>query len=252
MSNQPQPQIDLAQTQTVKIDRTFLKPILWLCIFAVALVAGAYFAFQDARRGLLKMGNVPTMRQIAIALLEYEKTYKSFPPPYTVDAAGNKLHSWRTLLLPYLSERSRYNAIDFSKPWDAPENARPRSVRLDVFNAPLAEIERNETVFHVIVHPGGVFSDPAHLTKLSDIQAPANTILVVQAGNDQATHWMEPDEYSLADFLAITSANSVYARGGTHVVNCDTSVPELHVQDFTPQQIEEMILINKSAPMPQP
>ena len=58
------------------------------------------------------------IRNITLALLNYADTHKAFPPAYTVDANGNRLHSWRTLLLPYLDQQSLYESIDFSKPWN--------------------------------------------------------------------------------------------------------------------------------------
>src|SRR5262245_6205217 len=42
------------------------------------------------------------LKQIALALYNYEQEHKVLPPAYTVDATGRPLHSWRTLILPYL------------------------------------------------------------------------------------------------------------------------------------------------------
>src|SRR5258708_3361414 len=42
------------------------------------------------------------LKQIALALQNYEQAHKALPPAYTVDAEGRPLHSWRTLILPYL------------------------------------------------------------------------------------------------------------------------------------------------------
>jgi type II secretory pathway pseudopilin PulG len=42
------------------------------------------------------------LKQIALALHNYHDEFGSFPPVYTVDDAGTRLHSWRTLILPYM------------------------------------------------------------------------------------------------------------------------------------------------------
>ncbi len=42
------------------------------------------------------------LRNIALALRNYETEYHALPPAFTVDAEGKPLHSWRTLILPYL------------------------------------------------------------------------------------------------------------------------------------------------------
>ena len=48
---------------------------------------------------------VNNLKQIALALHNYEEVYKVLPPAYTVDAQGRPLHSWRTLILPYPGAR---------------------------------------------------------------------------------------------------------------------------------------------------
>ena len=62
------------------------------------------------------------LKQIALALRNYESVYHALPPAYTVDAEGKPLHSWRTLILPYLEQQALYDKIDLSKPWDDPAN----------------------------------------------------------------------------------------------------------------------------------
>lgn len=52
------------------------------------------------------------LKQIGLALLIYHDTYGEFPPAYTVDDKGNHLHSWRTLLLPFLEQKTLYESID--------------------------------------------------------------------------------------------------------------------------------------------
>src|SRR4051794_27921550 len=48
------------------------------------------------------------LKQIGLALHNYESSFGVFPPAYTVDSAGRPLHSWRTLLLPYMEQEPLY------------------------------------------------------------------------------------------------------------------------------------------------
>ena len=64
------------------------------------------------------------------------RTYKALPPAYTVDADGRPLHSWRTLILPYLEQEPLYQTIDLSKPWNDPANAKARRNRSSRFSLP--------------------------------------------------------------------------------------------------------------------
>lgn len=45
------------------------------------------------------------MRQINLALLNYQADYGALPPAYTEDANGKPMHSWRTLILPFIEEQ---------------------------------------------------------------------------------------------------------------------------------------------------
>ncbi len=42
------------------------------------------------------------LKQIGLAFHNYHDDHGVFPPAYTVDENGTRLHSWRTLILPYL------------------------------------------------------------------------------------------------------------------------------------------------------
>ena len=54
------------------------------------------------------------LKQIGLALHNYHEKYQAFPPAYTVDATGKPLHSWRTLILPFVDQQALYDKIDLS------------------------------------------------------------------------------------------------------------------------------------------
>ena len=85
----------------------------------VALLLPAVSAAREAARRTQCMNH---LKQVALALHNYHDVFQAFPPAYTVDEDGKPLHSWRTLILPYLEQAALYEQIDLSKPWDAPEN----------------------------------------------------------------------------------------------------------------------------------
>ena len=76
------------------------------------------------------------LKQIMLAFHNYHDTYSAFPPAYTTDADGRRLHSWRTLLLPYLDQQKLYSSIDLAKPWNDPVNAEARKSLLHVYSCP--------------------------------------------------------------------------------------------------------------------
>lgn len=98
----------------------------WALAFVVVMlvIVGLLLpATRRARPAVYRMHCSNNLKQISLALHNYEETYRSFPPAWTVDENGNRLHSWRTMILPYLEQKPLYDSIDLSKPWDDPANA---------------------------------------------------------------------------------------------------------------------------------
>lgn len=51
------------------------------------------------------------IRQIALAMLNYENANGHFPPAYIADENGKPMHSWRVLILPYLEQEALYKQL---------------------------------------------------------------------------------------------------------------------------------------------
>jgi len=63
------------------------------------------------------------LRNVGVAVLNYSNGHDSMlPPAVLADSEGRPLHSWRTLLLPLLDERQRFEQVDLTKPWDSSRN----------------------------------------------------------------------------------------------------------------------------------
>jgi hypothetical protein len=62
------------------------------------------------------------LHQIGLALHAYHTRYGSFPPAFVTDDNGRPVHSWRTLILPFLGQKTLYNSIWLSEPWDERRN----------------------------------------------------------------------------------------------------------------------------------
>jgi len=136
------------------------------------------------------------LKQIALALLTYESTNGTLPPAYTVDAEGNRLHSWRTLLLPYMEQSQLFDTIDLSKTWDDPANSKARETIVEAYVCPSSPEPLGLTNYLAVVGPGFVFSDsgPRKLSEVSDSRSA--TVMVVDVGTKQAVHWMSPHDAS--------------------------------------------------------
>lgn len=58
------------------------------------------------------------LKQMGVALANYEQARKRFPPGN--DQIGQRFHAWSSFVLPYLEQSAVSNRIDYTKPWDDP------------------------------------------------------------------------------------------------------------------------------------
>jgi prepilin-type processing-associated H-X9-DG protein len=197
---------------------------VWFGWLAVGVVGGLILLALVApmtRRGVPEIARrvacQSNLRAIAQAMLAYEREHGSLPPACTRDAEGRPLHSWRTLLLPYLEERQRFDSIDLTKPWDDPANAAARERMPQWFACPSARLPAGHTTYLVVVSPEGCFrADGA--VQFDEVREPSKTLLLAEFPTVRAVPWMAPVDADEAMFLALASGNLPDHRGG--MVNC--------------------------------
>jgi len=160
----------------------------------VALLLPATRGVPEASR---RMQCSNHLKQIAIGIQNYADTFGCLPPAYTVDAEGKRLHSWRTLILPFLEQKALYDQIDLTKPWDDPANQRVRETVLKVYECPSNETHESmmtHTTYLAVVAPGGCFNTtgPRVLAVITDRRD--LTMMVIEVGQKNAVHWMSPQD----------------------------------------------------------
>lgn len=100
----------------------------WLAVVpAVALLLAlgrvvCDVCYCDATPAARRAQCVNNMKQILLALHNYESVHGCFPPAYVVGPDGKPWHSWRVLILPYLDESPTYGRYRFDEPWNGPNN----------------------------------------------------------------------------------------------------------------------------------
>lgn len=187
-----------------------------------ALLLPAVQAAREAARRTSCMNNI---KQITLALHNYHDEYKSFPPAYTVDADGVRLHSWRTLILPQLGYQTTYNAIDLNEPWNSPQNARFNEFVIPEYQCP--SHPSGTCDYAVIVGPGALFEGATPISIRDVKDGMSNTLAVVEV-EAIAQSWMEPTDIPLG--TAPVSINGTPPSlisshpGGVNVSMADGSV----------------------------
>lgn len=194
-------------------------------------------AVQAARTAARRMSSMNNVKQLTLALLNYESTYRSFPPAYTVDADGNRLHSWRTLLLPYLEQSKLAAEIDMSKPWDHPDNSFALNYDVPTFRSPLGNAKLGFTNYLAIVDSVAALSgsEPTKISEITD--ATSKTVWIYETSDLGAVPWMQPTDGSVQDFINEVSSTSPKEVPGTVCGLVDGSITFLS-QSTDPAELE--------------
>ena len=211
-------------------------------LFAMALLAPMHRSAPTAGRRIQCINN---LKNISLAVMAYHDDFGSFPPAYTQDANGRRLHSWRTLLLPYLEQEPLYHSIDLTKPWDDPANAKARSQTVNGYHCPDSDTEAGSTTYLAIVDESGVFrgANPRKLGELTD--GSSDTVLFIDAPDEFAQHWMEPNDISLDQLIKAKAEDSTvyfHHHGYAPTPFCDGSVRYIS-DDIPDEQLKAMVTI---------
>ncbi|WP_373650628.1 DUF1559 domain-containing protein [Schlesneria sp. DSM 10557] len=184
------------------------------------------------------------LKAIGLALHNYHDKYNSFPPAYTVDKDGNPLHSWRTLLLPYLDRQALYDKIDLSKPWNDPVNAEAYKTAAGCYVCPSATVEKaTSATYLALVAPDSVMR-PVQSRSFKDVtDGIATTLIVIEVSSDQAVHWMSPEDASEEVLRELVSTRKPTHSYGGHIAFVDGSVRLLD-KNVTYDQVRALVTVN--------
>lgn len=110
---------------------TLVELLVVIAIIGI-LIALLLPAVQAAREAARRMKCTNNLKQIGVALHNYEGSYRVFPPGY----ARNPGHNMLTSILPYLEQQSVHDRYDWNVPWDNPVNDAATHVNIDTFLCP--------------------------------------------------------------------------------------------------------------------
>lgn len=197
------------------------KKMAWLTALLLLLLAGGYVYRLWSQREL-KMICLSNLRAIGLALHNYEAVHGTLPPRVTRDENGKVLHSWRTMLLPFLEEGELYAKIDLSKPWNDPVNASVLAKPVWAYRCPTANASELECPYVAIAGPDSVFGE-ADGVSFEEILDRYNTLAVVETGQP-ISHWAEPIDLDASDIVIdVNKPGSQIASRHAEGVCCLTS-----------------------------
>jgi prepilin-type processing-associated H-X9-DG protein len=177
--------------------------------------------FSEGREPSRRAMCANNLKQIALAMHDYESAFGSLPPAAAYDKDGKPLLSWRVLLLPYLEERGLYDQFHLDEAWDSPSN-KPLADRMPrVFQCPSGDLSQGLTTYECIVDPRSMFTgEPTGVPFSSVIDGTSRTLLVVE--RKSPVPWTKPSHLSLASSEPVLGMGSKHP-GGFNAVMADGS-----------------------------
>ena len=174
------------------------KKIVALVVLLVGSL-GVGFVYREYWKGEFRSGCRNNLKLIGYALHEYSGAYGTLPPRVTRDAQGNLLHSWRTLLLPYVGEKSLYERIDLSKPWNDPANANAMAQHVSVYQCP-ASGDKSPTCHYLgIEGKDSVLADNVGVAFHEILDSRSRTLIAVES-RQGISSWGEPVDAKEVEF----------------------------------------------------
>lgn len=113
-----------------------LVELLVVIVIIGGLIALAFPAIQAARATARRSTSQSNLRQLALAILNYETQNTKFPTAGRVAGDTQPRVGWITEVLPQLERRDLYDRYDFAKDWYANENLAVTQARISVLIDP--------------------------------------------------------------------------------------------------------------------
>lgn len=232
-----------------------------LCVVGI-LVALLLPAVQAAREAARRMQCSNSLKQINLAMLNYEQQYKCFPPAYIADKDGKPMHSWRVLILPFLEQNELYRQYRFDEPWDGPHNKKLAAQMPFLYRCPSEHgvDGGSETSYAMIVGPHAFSDGPTSRTS-AEIAAKdglSNTIIVAECAG-AGINWMEPRDLDTEKMTFHINTSSNHSKPTTDISSCHSGTANVALGDgsvrtlssgIDPKTLEAMTTIDGKEAVP--
>ncbi len=204
-------------------NRQFLGLILSVAMILIFAAIGVVMMFSSPsrRNSALSVAQsaqcASNLREVMVALHNYHDTYGSFPPAHTTDAQGNPLHSWRTLILPYLGYANLYNDIRWDEPWDSEYNKQFHRWMPQQYACPGDTGGAFHYTSYMWVIGADTLSDGPKSRKMGEaVRGTSNTIGIVEV--IPTICWMDPTDVPEADLAKGINHSATEGIGSKHFV----------------------------------
>jgi prepilin-type processing-associated H-X9-DG protein len=212
------------------------------CLFTAALILPAIRSAGDAARRAQCTNN---LKQIGLAIQNYNEAYGCLPPAAITDRAAKPLLSWRVAVLPFLEASPLFSRFHLDEPWDSPHNLSLLEPMPLVYACPSDRTRKPGTTgYQTVIGPNTAFTPDFKPLLLSDItDGVSRTILVGETR--RSVPWSKPEDLSADTAIPLRGLGSDhgYHSNGFNVLFADRSVLFLK-SSFEPRILDSLITRN--------
>ncbi len=189
-------------------------------------------AVSASRMAARRMQSANNLKQIGLALHNFNAAYNAFPAAAGVDDEGEPSISWRVAILPFIEQQALYEKFHLDEPWDSEHNLTLLDQMPPVFRHPDRPTEAGHTVYQAIVGEETVLkpTEPTTFHEITD--GTSNTIMVMETTAEVAVPWTAPQDVVFdpdnlpTDFFVNGISQALFADGSVQVIseNIDLSI----------------------------
>ena len=218
------PPITLAGT-SLKADYTTPQISSNALIPTTAIAIGMMLpAVQKVREASQRISSMNNLKQIALAMANYEATFGAFPAAAICDKkTGKPLLSWRVSILQYIEEDALYKQFKLDEPWDSEHNLKLAKNMPKVYFHPKANKPGdNKTHYRLFYGKGAAFelNKGFSMGAIANMDGLSNTLMVVEA--EEPVVWTNPNDLAFDPTKALSKMLSI--DGKFSAAYCDGSV----------------------------
>ncbi len=168
-------------------------------------------AVAKARESAQRVHSINNLKQLAIAMFQYEDKNGHFPPAVVMGPDGKTPHSWRVELLPYLDEYALYKQYKMDEPWDSPDNKKVLEAAPEIFHSAADSGPATIADCFVLTGKDTMFSGKNGI-KVEDVTGgTSNTIMIVEAKRD--IPWAKPEDIEYDPAKPLPKLGGIFGNG---------------------------------------
>ena len=242
------PPITLAGT-SLKADYTAPQISSNALIPTTAIAIGMLLpAVQKVREAAQRTSSINNLKQIALAMHNYNSTYGAFPAAAICDKkTGKPLLSWRVAILQYIEEEALYKQFKMDEPWDSEHNLKLAKNMPKIYFHPKANKPGDDKTHYRLFYGKGATFELNKSTQLTNItDGTSNTIMAVEA--EEPVVWTNPNDLAFDPTKALPKMLSI--NGKFSAAYCDGSVRSFKAPN-DPEIFKLLIQKNDGKPIPE-